>query len=347
MIARGVEHILAVQEGETHAEWPYEGVYRVNREIPIGYRVGGTALCATALLRAPGYDGDQERKDAVHRAVKFVIDGCAQPLMNPDYDGGYDVRGWGYTCGLAFLLELKSRKAVPSDLADDVEKTIRWDIDALCKTEIARVGGWNYARQIGKDAVSPPSPFMTAPTLQALFEAKSQSYAVDPSVVDRAIATLEGARTPSGSIKYSGLEGANSSEPTPGAVGRMLATETTLYLAGKSSIANIRGAIDAFIVHWEWLNKRRAQPGTHEPPYNIAPYYFYYAHYYAAQAIEMLPQRERAEYRRRLDDLLMQTRHEDGSWNDRVFQRSSNYGTAMAIMALMMPQTPPPARWSK
>jgi hypothetical protein len=125
----------------------------------------------------------------------------------------------------------------------------------------------------------------------------------------------------------------------------MLATETTLYLAGKSDISRIRGAIDAFIVHWEWLNKRRAQPGTHEPPYNIAPYYFYYAHYYAAQAIEMLPQRERAEYRRRLDDLLMQTRHDDGTWNDRVFERSSNYGTAIAIMALMMPETPPPARW--
>jgi hypothetical protein len=125
----------------------------------------------------------------------------------------------------------------------------------------------------------------------------------------------------------------------------MLVTETTLALAGKSNAANIRAAIDAFIVHWEWLNKRRAQQGTHEPPYNIAPYYFYYAHYYAAQAVEMLPQRERAEYRRRINDLLMLTRREDGTWNDRVFDRTANFGTAMAIMALMMPDTPPPATW--
>jgi hypothetical protein len=207
------------------------------------------------------------------------------------------------------------------------------------------VGGWNYARQQGAGVVSPPSPFMTAPTLQALFQARDQGYAVNQSVVDRAINTLEQSRTPTGAVRYSGVNGAQSSEPVPGAVGRMLATETTLHLAGKSSVASIRAAIDAFIVHWEWLEKRRAQNGTHLPPYNIAPYYFYYAHYYAAQAIEMLPERERTEYRRRVHDLLMKTRAEDGTWNDRVFERSSNYGTAMSIMALMMPNAPPPARW--
>jgi hypothetical protein len=41
----------------------------------------------------------------------------------------------------------------------------------------------------------------------------------------------------------------------------------------------------------------------------------------------------------------MLTRREDGTWNDRVFDRTANFGTAMAIMALMMPDTPPPATW--
>jgi hypothetical protein len=323
LVTRGVEHILSVQEGDTKAEWPYEGVYRVQRQIPIGYRVGGTAICATALIRAPGYNEDRPRKEAVHRAIRFIIDSVPHPLMNPDYNGGYDVRGWGYTCGLAFLLELKARNLVPTDLADGVEKAILHNIDAIQRTEITQVGGWNYARQTGRDAVSPPSPFMTGPTLQALFEAKRQGYAIDPSVVDRAIATLEQARTPSGSIRYSGVNGAASGE----------------------SVANVRAAVDAFIVHWEWLEKRRAQPGTHQPPYGIAPYYFYYAHYYAAQAVEMLPERERPEYRRRIADLIMKTRREDGTWNDRVFERTSNYSTAMSIMALMMPDTPTAAAW--
>jgi hypothetical protein len=186
---------------------------------------------------------------------------------------------------------------------------------------------------------------MTAPTLQALFQARSQGYAVEESVVTRALDALAAARTPIGSFRYAGINGEKSNEPVPGAVGRMLAAEVTLQLAGRSSVANIRGALDAFIVHWEWLNKRRAQQGTHLPPYSIAPYYFYYAHYHAALAVEFLPEGERAEYRRRINDLLFSTRSPDGTWNDRVFPRSSNYGTAMSIMSLMMPDAPKPAAW--
>ena len=103
--------------------------------------------------------------------------------------------------------------------------------------------------------------------------------------------------------------------------------------------------MDAFLTHWAWLNARRGKDGTHEPPYMIAPYYFYYAHYYAAQAVEMLPRSEREEYRRRINDLLFATRLEDGSWNDRVFPRSANFGTSMAVMAIRMPELPRPAPW--
>jgi hypothetical protein len=265
--------------------------------------------------------------------------------MTPDYDGGYDVRGWGYTYGLTFLLRFKSLKAVPQEMNDQVEATIKFFIDAIQRTEISTVGGWNYARGRGADAVSPPSPFMTAPTLQALFEARRLGYEVDRVVVQRALDSLQQARTPSGSFRYSGIDGKDGRDAVPGAIGRMVVSETTLYLAGRSSIANIRSAIDAFIVHWQWLDKRRAQQGTHAPPYGIAPYYFYYAHYYAAQAVEFLPEHERAEYRRRVNALLLSVRVPDGTWNDRVFERSSNYGTAMSIMALMMPQTAHPANY--
>ena len=126
----------------------------------------------------------------------------------------------------------------------------------------------------------------------------------------------------------------------------MLAAETALFLAGRSSADRVRGAVDAFIVHWEWLDKRRAQTGTHVAPYGVAPYYFYYAHYFAAQAIELLPEHERDEYRRRYRELLFSVRLADGTWNDRVFERSSAYGTAMSMMSLMMPEMDAPAGWS-
>jgi len=264
--------------------------------------------------------------------------------MNPDYDGGYDVRGWGYTYGLRFLLLLKERHQMPEDQAGVAEKAIRFYLDAIQQTQIPGVGGWNYARPAGKDKVAPPSPFMTVPTLQALWEAKAMGYEVDPVTVEKGLKYLESARTGAGAVVYAG-SAAERRDAVPGAVGRMLASETALFLAGRSTQANVRAAIDAFIVHWDWLDKRRAQPGTHVGPYQIAPYYFYYAHFYAAQAVELLPDRERAEYRRRINGLLFSVQLKDGSWNDRVFPRSASFGTAMATMALMMPELPRPVGW--
>jgi hypothetical protein len=346
-ISRGVEVIMGLQEGEPKAEWPYEGVYRVGGKIPIGYRVGGTGISALALLHAPGYAESEERKAAVAHAVDFVCGSITHELMNPDYDSTYDVRGWGYTYGLELLLRLKAQKLMPKGRAEAAEKAIAWFIKAIEQSEIPEAGGWNYSRPGGKLKPSPPSPFMTGPTLQVLFEAKRQGYAVDEAVVTRALDFLQSAHTSSGAVVYSGKGGDRAREATPGAVGRMLVTETTLFLAGRSNQSNIRAAIDAFIVHWSWLDQRRAKDGTHKPPYMIAPYYFYYAHYYAAQAVEQLPQHERAEYRRRINDLLFSVRLDDGSWNDRVFPRSANFGTAMATMALMMPELPKPAKWAK
>lgn len=344
-ITRGVEIIVNMQEGDTKGEWPYEGVYRERGQIPIGYRVGGTGISGMCLLHAPGYEADEARHAAVRRAAEFVIAGIDHPEMVPEHEKTYDVRGWGYTYGAWFLLTMQDRKAVPADLKDKVDGAIRWYIEGVRRTEIPESGGWNYSMPAGPKKPNPSSPFMTAPTLTMLFEAKKQGYTVDAAMVERALNALERGRSATGSVSYAGPADRRP-EATPGSVGRMLCTECALSLAGRSSPERVRGAIDAFIVHWDWLDQRRAATGTHVPPYGVAPYYFYFAHYYAGQAIELLPQRERAEYRRRLGQLLFSVRLDDGSWNDRVFPRSANYGTAMSVMALLMPQMPRPAEWA-
>lgn len=348
-IQRCVEFLLSVQEGEDKAEWPYEGVYRVRGKIPIGYRIGGTAIAATALLRAPGYADDAQRHAAVARAAGFVADSLDDPLMSPDYEGGYDVRGWGYTYALHFLLALKGdavKALLPADMSDKLDERINWCIDAIQQTEIPEAGGWNYSRPRGKGMVAPSSPFMTGPTLQALFTARQLGFKVDDAVVERGLKSLERGRASSGAVAYAGEPGKRA-DGIPGAVGRMLITEITLLLAGgeRSDLSRVRGALDSFLVHWEWLDQRRAKPGTHEGPYGVAPYYFYYAHAQAAEAIELLPKAERAEYRRRLHERLYSVQLENGVWNDRVFERTANYGTSQALMCLLGPDRPPLARW--
>lgn len=344
-VAAGVAFLLEAQEGAGGAEWPYEGVYRVEGQIPLGYRIGGTALAAQALMAAPDFAADAARGAAVERALRFVLTALGDPLLAPEYAGGYDVRGWGHAYGLAFLLEARRRQAVPAELAAAVDGSIRFCIGALEATEIPQVGGWAYARGALREPCA-TSPFMTGPCLQALFAARADGFAVRAEVIERALAALERARLEGGAVAYAHLPGGRAGrDQVPGAVGRMVVTEATLHLGGRGELARVRGAIDAFFVHWDWLDQRRAKSGTHEPPYGVAPYYFYYAHYYVAQAVELLPESERAEYRRRLAQLLWRNRQEDGTWNDRVFARSANFGTAMSLRALLAPETPPPARW--
>ena len=113
-------------------------------------------------------------------------------------------------------------------------------------------------------------------------------------------------------------------------------------MLGGGSATAVQAALDAFHLHWDELEKRRKKTGTHVGPYGIAPYYFYFAHRYAAQAIQMLPASDRAAERARFRTVLLRTRDEDGTWNDRVFKRSRNFGSAMAVLALLGDRVPLP-----
>ena len=123
--------------------------------------------------------------------------------------------------------------------------------------------------------------------------------------------------------------------------------ETTLVLLGGGSVEAVRGAVAAFHQHWQELEKRRQKPGTHVGDYLIAPYFFYYGHRYCAQAIELLPEKERAAQRGKLVELIVKTRDRDGTWNDRVFPQSRGYCTAMVVLALLGERTPLPPAYQK
>jgi hypothetical protein len=346
-VREGIAFLISAQEGSPKAQWPYEGVYRVGGEIPVGYRIGGTGIVGECLVRTPGYQADTARRDAVRRACEFVCAGVREPLMDPVYEGGYDVRGWGYCYGARFLLVLRAAKAVPAGMETEADAALRWYLDAMQKTELPEVGGWNYARQPGIETPSPASPFMTPPCLQVLFEAKAQGLPVDAAVVARALDALERCRTADGNYAYSAQR--QTREPArsiPGAIGRMVCSESVLMRAGRSDVASIRAALDAFIAHWRQLEIRRKKSGTHVGPYGVAPYYFFFGFYHACDAVELLPVAERAEYRRQFEQLLFAVRDPDGTWDDRVFPRTRNFGTAMTLMALQRPQFPAPAEWS-
>ena len=343
LVSTAVTRIEAMQSkgpgGDVVAEWPYEGVYRVGGDIPYAYRVGGTSITGLALLEAPGLAQSPERNAALIRAVEFVVQSPDEPLMSFDpavYRGGYDVRNWGHCYGLRFLLRAKSTLKLSPELTSKVDRAMQFFLEALKKTEIPTVGGWQYARKSGIENVSDMSPFMTAPCLEALLEAKAAGLEISPELLERTCAALELCRGASGYVAYGTAKPIRDQEQQiPGAMGRMCATEVALAKAGKQDNARLRFAVEAFFKHWEELEKRRKKQGTHLAPYGVAPYYFYYAHLYAAEAIALLPAAEQPELAERFLATLLKSRDTDGTWNDRVFPRSAAYSSAMSVLALL------------
>jgi hypothetical protein len=349
--------LLALQEGDDADQWPYEGVYREDGgQLPVGYRVGGTAIACLGLVAAPGYRDDSRRREAVDRGLAFVLAALDAPRMQPGFIGTYDVRGWGHVYALQLLLHLQDQGLVPASQQAEVERRAASLVATLVGSAIPKAGGWNYSRPRGyRSPRNSASTFMTAPALQALFQAKARGHDVPEQVVTEALDALERSRARSGGHAYQAPKDSRARadesalamiDRTPGSAARAAACETTLLLAGRGDPTRLARAVDLFFDHWDDLAVRKSQPGTHIEPYGIAPYYFLFGHVYVAQAIEQLADAGlRQRYRERLRALLALSREPDGSWNDRHFARSAGYGTAMALLALHMPELPRPPRW--
>lgn len=335
LIEQAVQQLVAMQESD--GVWPYEGVYRVKGEIPIGYRVGGTALVCEALLHGASAN-DRKAQLALARGTEYVLKGLEHPLMQSSRDDRYDVRVWGQAFALEFLCQVRAAERA-GDNKQQIDAGITKLVESLIIEEIS-AGGWNYATRRAH------ASFVTAPITQALLLARSQGEKVPNDLLVRCREVLQSSRLESGAFFYSGT--ATAARPNdrramvPGSIARSPLCESTLLLLGGGSHEAILNSLNYFHRHWSELEKRRAQTGTHAGDFGIAPYYYYFGHRYAAQAIELLPASARDRERRKLYDVILKTRHQDGTWNDRVFPRSRNFGTAMAVLALLQDRTPLP-----
>lgn len=333
VIKSAVAKLLEIQNED--GAWPYEGVYRVNRKIPVGYRIGGTAICCEALLYATASDHTAANQ-AIRRGTRLILQELQHPLMKPSQQNRYDVRVWGHIYALDLFCRLRATRRFPSLMAD-IESQIPILTKALLFEELDE-GGWNYASRRAH------AGFVTAPAVQALLWAKQCGQEIPVAVFARASEALTRSRNQAAAFAYSGNERANRPTAMPGAIARAANCEATFHLLGQPREPEIEYALNAFYQHWDELEKRRKQHGTHVPPYGIAPYYFYYGHRYAALAINTLPIEKRAVEHQRLYQTILKTRDPDGTWNDRVFDRSKAYGTAMSLLALLQDKVPLPNR---
>ena len=327
LIQNAVNQLIQIQEAD--GAWPYEGVYRVNRRIPVGYRIGGTSIVSTALLYATAGNSTEENEavdSAIGRGIEIVLSDLENPLMKPSTANRYDVRVWGHIYALDFFCRLRSTKR----FEDQRKQTDAWipKLVKILRTEQLNDGGWNYATR------SRHAAFVTSPAVQAMLLARQQGEDIPDEVFERAKQVLLRSRTQKGAFQYSGVV-TRRPAPLPGSIARSAICEVTLVLLGAGDVEQVQDSIDAFHEHWDELEKRRAKTGTHEGPYGIAPYYFYFGHRYIGQALQLLAEEDAATETEKLKSVLMKTKSDEGTWNDRVFARSKAYGTAMSVLALL------------
>ena len=328
-ISIGVERLIEIQHDD--GAWPYEGVYRVRGKIPVGYRIGGTAICCEALLYATDND-NAKATAAIESGIKLILRELENPLMEASTANRYDVRVWGHVYALDLFCRLKT-----SGRFENLEGEFGPWIPKLTKmllSEELDSGGWNYASR------NSHAGFVTASALQALLWARQLGQDVPTEVLQRTSDALFRSRNSQAAFAYSGDDRKRRPEKLPGSIARAANCELTLQLLGHPRQNAIQYALSAFHEHWDELEKRRKKTGTHIPPYGIAPYYFYYGHRYAAQAVQGLPKDARAAEYERLFEVLMRTRDPDGTWNDRIFAQSRAYGTAMSVLSLLEDKAP-------
>lgn len=323
-----VQELLQLQKetGLWDYERPSDG--GENGAIWAGIETGGTAIVAEALLfTAPE---DKAAQAAVQKGIGFLLGWLEKKKMEALTKITYDYRIWGHCLILQLFCYVRARKAAGEHEAavnDWIPKLVE-----IIRKEEHKGGGWNYA---GAGSAC----FVTAPVLQSLLVARQHGEIVPEELFERGRAALIKNRLKDGGYYY-GPKGGWNGGGLPGSPGRMAVSEATLFLLGAGSPEKLQFAIDTFYQNWGHFEKRRKKRGTHAGKYGIASYYYYFAHRYLAQVIELLPEEKRAQERERMFMTMLATRDEDGTWNDRPYPRSRVVGTAYALMILLAENAP-------
>jgi hypothetical protein len=123
-----------------------------------------------------------------------------------------------------------------------------------------------------------------------------------------------------------------------GSLGRSQACNVAMRLWGEEEVTDevLRTWLDRLFARNLWLDMGRKRPIPHESWFQVAGYFFYYGHYYAALCIDELAESERAPHQDQLATILLRLQEKDGSWWDYpLYDYHQQYGTAFALMSLV------------
>lgn len=301
------------------------------------YYVFQYAANSLAFLALLSVEATPERDAAATRALAWLLD-SRLPKRGND---------WDVDCTWAALYGFQAMVAASDDPRFQTEAL--WervhargaDLYALLENNQEPLGGWGYYEgPVVSNRPTWSTSFATACVIPALVRAKGMGWKVDPELTARAVRYVDRCRLPDGGVMYDlrplPRRPGESIDNVKGSLGRIQVANWALRRAGVGSVTDerLREGLESFFEHHRFLDVARMRPIPHEAYYANAAYFYMFAHCYAAQAINELPEPERAGWHRRLRAHLAKIQWDDGSSLD--FPNMScmqTAGTAFSILA--------------
>lgn len=275
-----------------------EGLYSRN--------VGVCSLAGLALMGAGHTPRRGLHGDIVQRVLEFVL-GCCQESgyitypsavsHGPMYEHGF---------GVQFLSEAYGMTEAPQ-IREKLARAVR-----LIVEKQNAEGGWRYFPERREADLS-----VTICQVTALRAAKNAGLHVPAATIQRSVEYIKRCQNVDGGFMYMLEAGGASRFP------RSAAGVVALYNAGVTEGDELKRAL-------EYLKKFR--PGGNEAA--DAESYYFYGHYYAAQAMWQAGVECWNPWYPAIVKELVAAQRTDGSWLDTI---SPIYGTAMACLILQTP----------
>lgn len=310
------------------------------------FRTGTTALCLAALL-----EWEPQRTDvtaAIDRCEAWFHEFLPQ-LRRANQTALYNV--WGHAYGIQALVRMHQRYDDP-ERRERIAELIRQQIGYLERYESVD-GGWGYYDfDVGaQKPATKTCSFVSATVLVAFHEARSIGIEPPSHLVRRAVESLHRQQKPDFSYAYGEylrLRPMREINRPAGSLGRSQACNVALRLWDDEQITDavLQAWLDRLFARNGWLDIGRKRPIPHESWAQVAGYFYYFGHYYAALCIEQLPAAERVPYQAHLATVLLRLQEKDGSWWDYpLYNYHQQYGTGFALMTLKrcLPADPAPA----